>query len=237
VDGLPEHSIREHARAKRVRIKVSAQDGVEIIVPAGFDRREIPALLLEHAEWLDHAMRQVAERREFLEVTSARPERIALRAVGETWRVAWNETSARSWRPSEAEGSLLTLSGGSGDSERWETAAKKWVVHKAKERLIPWMGREAANCRIPIEKTIIRCQKTRWGSYSTRGTVSLNAQLMFLPTDLVRYVMIHEACHAIHSGHSREFWALVAEHQAGHGALRKALRAAWRFVPGWMING
>ena len=54
----------------------------------------------------------------------------------------------------------------------------------------------------------IGLQSSRWGSYSSRGTLSLNAKLMLLPDPVVRYVVHHELTHSLHMNHSAAFWAL-----------------------------
>ena len=68
---------------------------------------------------------------------------------------------------------------------------------------------------------------------STRGTISLNYKLLFLPRPLVRYVLLHELCHTRQSNHGVAFWALVAQHAPDYRRLRAELRRAGPCVPEW----
>lgn len=70
----------------------------------------------------------------------------------------------------------------------------------------------------------LRFQKTRWGSCTSKGNISLNCLLMMAPDDVRNYVVVHELCHLIHMNHSKEFWREVEKIIPEYKMLRKWLR-------------
>ncbi len=88
----------------------------------------------------------------------------------------------------------------------------------------------------PVARVSIRCQRTRWGSCSTRGTVSLNCSLVFLRPEVVRYLFVHELAHTKHMNHSANFWRLVERLEPDYRRLDRELLAGWRTVPGWVFK-
>ncbi len=231
---LPDYTIRESARAKHVNLKITMDGSLEVVIPRGFNRQHIPDILRKKQTWIERAGQRVAERRRHQAAQPARPTEIALRAIGETWVVEYRPTAAGRVTITEKSNHRLVLSGAVDDLECCREALRKWTARKARQHLEPWLQTISRREKLPYEKVMFRGQKTRWGSCSSRQTISLNYKLLFLPPELVESVLIHELCHTKHLNHSGKFWALVAKKDPHYQQARKELRAAWRYLPGWV---
>ena len=95
------------------------------------------------------------------------------------------------------------------------------------------VGAEGRTLGLRPKSVQVRLQRTRWGSCSSSGGISLNAGLMFLAPQLVRYLMIHELCHMIALNHSRRFWRAVERFEPAYLDLDKRLGEAWAHIPLW----
>lgn len=58
-------------------------------------------------------------------------------------------------------------------------------------------------------RVTVRCQRTRWGSCSTKRNLSFNCLLMLTPPEVIDAVAVHEVCHLKEMNHSAAFYAHV----------------------------
>lgn len=234
---LPEYRVRHSPKAKNLRLKVTRDEGLCVVVPLGYDEEKIPALLKQKKLWIADALKRVGETRRFLEPSPVThlPDVVRLVALGETWPVKYRVEKRRSgiWLRTENRG--LIISGSELNREAVIRKLKVWLRMRVREDLFPIAEKLADKHRLKPRRLLVKSQRTRWASCSVQRNLSLNTKLLFLSPDLVRYVLVHELCHTIHMNHSQDFWRLVASHEPSYEVLDQTLREAWKAVPQWVF--
>ena len=93
--------------------------------------------------------------------------------------------------------------------ELLETWFIKCAKEQFKERLKVVLGNFPEPELVTPKGMIIRSLSSRWGSMSSRGSMTLNSKLIHASIECIDYVITHELCHRIYFNHSKEFWVLV----------------------------
>ena len=226
------YTLRKSRRAKRVILNVSATSGLEVVVPWGFDHRRLPGIIESKRPWIVRALKRVEETRQFLT-----PVHILLQAVGAVWRVDYRPGKQASVSAREAADTSILVRGDTSDVHKVATALKRWLHRKAIAKLVPWLREVSLESGIAFERAMVRGQRTRWASCSSRHTISLNRSLLFLPDHLVRHVFLHELCHTKCLDHSPGFWKLLQQLQPAYKRLETELKQADEYVPVWAYVG
>lgn len=216
LDGRPiDYTVRRSSRASKARIEVGVA-GVTVILPAGVDV-DPDRFLRANAEW-------VLNRHAAYEDTRARiPDRIF--EEGERFPYLGEEhelvVEQRSHSTVTDESFVLA---------RWEV--ERTSIKNTLESLYRRLARDRFEARathfadkmgVSFEQIHIRNQRTRWGSCSTSGTISLNWRLVLAPPRIGDYVVIHELAHVIEPNHSSQFWGVVAEYDPEYATHRQWL--------------
>ena len=76
---------------------------------------------------------------------------------------------------------------------------------------------------------VIRQLKSRWGSCTSKGRITLNSELVKLEPGVIDYVIIHELCHLKYHNHGRDYYNLLERLVPDYKLIRKELR---KYIPG-----
>lgn len=85
----------------------------------------------------------------------------------------------------------------------------KGFAKKAKEIIPKKVEFYSKIIGVTYNRISIRCQRTRWGSCSSKGNLNFNCLLVLLPDEIIDSVVIHELCHRKQMNHSAKFYAEI----------------------------
>ena len=224
--------VRPSERARRLAVRVLPGGLVEVVVPPGTRPRTVQQFVARHRRWIEHKVDQYRP----LDAAPADrlPERIRFAANGQDFVLRY-ELSAGCPRLC-ARGDALLVGGDVTRAALVRRLLQRFTMRMAHEILAPWLADLSASTGLAYRRLQVRRQRTRWGSCSRNGTISLNACLLFQPPEVVDYLLLHELAHTRHMNHSRRFWALVTRHEPRWRELDAALMLGWREVPAWVLH-
>jgi predicted metal-dependent hydrolase len=202
------------------------------VVPWGTRLQEIEFFVGENREWIKRAQESFA--RQYRCEPFTLPQEIELKELGQVISVCYKPKINAKSVYFRVKGRQVTLSGHISNEKLCVNALKRWLTSVARKEFELKLRALSELTGITYNKLQIRAQRTRWGSRSDSGTISLNLCLLFLEPRLLRYLMIHELCHKRHMNHSKSFWRFVSIFEPNYQKLDRELTECWNRVPGWL---
>lgn len=225
----PPISYVRNPRAKRIILKMHPRKGLVVVLPKGSSPKRAAPFIAEHADSIREAWaRQNARRAE-----TDLPDVLELRAVHERPRLLHRTAPGKPRALFKGTETLVVYAPESDEAARF-SLLRELVKELARRKLVPLLEALAAEHGFAPTGVSVRLQGSRWGSCSSKGKISLNAKLLFLPRELVDCVLLHELCHLEHLNHSPLFWAALTRRMPQALTLDAELRRARQWTPDWL---
>lgn len=226
-------------RRRHVHVQVNEEGHLEVRAPWRFSLDEARAAIQEHRGWvlgaLDETRTRVRMRPQLVSGCELPllDERLRLRVQVQAQLSLFGTGDADTRRLGSVEriGRLLQVRVHAAEPAAVRRLLEGWFRDRAGELLAERMAHLAHALDVSYARITVRAQRTRWGSCSSRGTVSLNWRLVLLPAALADYVLAHELAHLREMNHSPAFWALVGSVIPDYRARRRELERAARTLP------
>jgi predicted metal-dependent hydrolase len=226
--------VRISRRARRLSVRVYPGGRVEVVVPPGASAAVVERFVGTHRRWIDD---RVADLSSISGITrDTLPDTISLAALQRRYPVDYRRTASSDIRAVVVAPDTLIVAGTLDNEQRVARTLQHWLMNFAHTELSRLVAEIAAEHDFSFERVQIRRQRTRWGSCSARGTISLNVCVLFQEPAVMRYLLIHELSHTRHMNHSRRFWSQVEAIEPDYRRLDRELLQGWQRVPGWMFR-
>ena len=193
--------IVRNPRARRYLLRLNPDGAARVTIPRGGSATEARRFAERSKAWLEQALQRQA----------ARPVHSRLWPVGTSIlfrgeSVVIEIATSVAGNTVRFGAEVVKVADGVTD---FRPAIEKHLRKLAAQEFPPRVQTYAAQHQVAVSRVSVRNQKSRWGSCSRRGTISLNWRLIQTPLHVQDYIILHELMHLRQMNHSPRFWREV----------------------------
>jgi len=196
--------IKRYRSSRSLKLRIDEKGNVVVTAHTLTPTSHINTFVNQHSDWINQQLSKISSEQNHL--TQARQTLLFrgkdyqfLLAVGKSEKV-------------EIDNNKITVFSQQEDHHQVRKNLEKWYKKQAKSYFGARVLLLADLVNSDVKTVTIRSQKTRWGSCSSRLTISLNWRLILCPDWVSDYVIYHELAHLTHMNHSQKFWQLLGEY-------------------------
>ncbi len=211
--GVVKYGDREIAYAvefccrKTLEISVMPDSAVQVRAPQGATLEAIAQKVQKKAPWI------VEKQDWFARFPKAPPPRQYLGGethlyMGRRYRLKIEKGNERLVK---IDGGFIRIVSADVRSASVKKFLDEWLRERAKVLFVKIFDACIAKFSLPSSslRLQIRNMKTRWGSLSKGGILTLNMKLVAAPKECIEYVVVHELCHLKYPNHDKRFYRLL----------------------------
>ena len=186
-------------RARRYILRLQRDGAARVTIPRGGSQKFAREFARAHTPWLEQELRKAEQNS---------PDRDWIHGTEIFYRGASTLLMLDSeGRIAHVADQVISLNGGGPLRFKVERHLRELAAKELPPRTLAL----AAQHQLTVRRVTVRDQRSRWGSCSRAGTVSLNWRLIQTPEMVRDYIILHELMHLREMNHSRRFWRHVAE--------------------------
>ena len=187
-----------HPRARRYRLRLKPDGTARVTIPRGGSTAEARRFVERSRAWLEQQFAKL----------EAQPRQSADWKIGSEILFRGEQIQITFGENGELRFGSEVLPAGDPDAN-FRPAIENHLRRLAARELPLRVGELARQHGLVVNRVTVRNQRTRWGSCSRRGTISLNWRLIQAPGFVRDYIILHELAHTLEMNHSDRFWRQV----------------------------
>lgn len=209
---------------KSIGIQVYPDCSVKVRVPKWLSQKKIDEVIEQKQDWINKKLqyfqqnqREIPKEKEYISGES-------FYYLGKQYKLKVTESESNS-----IERTRDTIFINKTKSRNAKNILIKWFSDLAKEvfeeRLKVNFEIFSKQYKYDFPTLKIRKMKSRWGSMSNKGIMTLNTHLIHTPIECIDYVIMHELCHLKYKNHGKRFHQLQAKFNPSYKVIKKKLEA------------
>ncbi|AIK96144.1 M48 family metallopeptidase [Candidatus Odyssella acanthamoebae] len=205
--------IKVYPQSKRMRLSFRAPACFSVTVPMGTSERALRQFITQTDAWILRQLSKVSV------IESSIQSQFLFQ--GAPYEIVQQPILSRELYQIDHHQKVIILDAiGTSPAQRLS-----YLCRKEFEKLLPSLITKHSKAMELFPKKIsIRDTKSRWGSCSSTGNISLSWRLVMAPLEVIEYVVIHELAHLKHMDHSPDFWSVVSQHCPNYSQHRHWLK-------------
>ncbi|MGN1132935.1 MAG: M48 family metallopeptidase [Oscillospiraceae bacterium] len=205
----------------RKRCYISVREGIVTVkLPWGEPKETAVKLLNQHRDWLKKHMQSHENKKIYGFFRYEDGETAPL--LGKNYSLKLVESN-RYFKPYFSDNSIMIAVHKDITKEQIKMQVDSLLSDFACEQINLAFKEICPKLELYPKKVTVKNMKSRWGSCSSKGNISINYNIIFHDRDCLEYVVIHELCHLKYMNHSKDFWDLVAKYCPDWKDIRKKL--------------
>ncbi len=217
--------VERSVRSRVMRLSINLDGEVVLKIPPRQSLQSASVFLSKQSEWIRERLKRLPKRTTLLEHFTAFPY---VSAYNRSYSMHIASTSIKPsllFFPTATEVCMRVREDTLFDSQAIP------LLRDLASKVIPVRTLELAKqFNIKIKHVSMRDQKTRWGSCSTSGTISLNWRLVLLEPALHDHIILHELAHTLEMNHSARYYKVLGQMDANSDKHSKAIDQVSRYL-------
>ncbi len=213
-----DYAHKTNPRSQSIKLKIETNGQIVVVTPRGIPKFLIEQFVHKQKDWINKHLTK-------LDTSGVKLKKDEIQIFGKKFNLQIVHDHDRDYGLKIIGQKIILNSVIASPSQQKITLdLQNFFKRTAEKYLFPRTYQLGKLMQIDFKKITLRQQKSRWGSCSSRGTLSFNWRLVHFSPEVIDYVIIHELAHRIHMNHSAAFWKLVKLYDPKYLTHRRILR-------------